>query len=83
MAKKITTTTTVTRTCDTCGKEIETNWANQMVLVGMAYPDNVYCGVEIKDVHSAGGYHVEKPDLCADCVRKLLTRALNALPKEA
>lgn len=83
MAKKTETTTTVTYTCDTCGKEIETNWANQMVLVGMAYPDNVYCGVEINNVHTAGGYHVEKPDLCANCVRKLLTRALNDLPKEA
>lgn len=83
MAKKTTTTTTVTYTCDTCGAAMETNWATQMVLVGMAYPDNVYCGVEINNVHTAGGFHIKTPDLCANCVRKLLTRALNALPKEA
>lgn len=83
MAKKTTTTVTVTCTCDTCGAPMEKNWASQMVLVGMAYPSPIYCDVEIKDVRSAGGYCIEKPDLCANCVRKLLTRALNALPKEA
>lgn len=81
MAKKTETTTTVTYTCDTCGKEIDVSWANQMVLVGMAYPDNIYCGVEIKDVHSAGGFHIANPDLCADCVRKILLKALNSMPK--
>ena len=83
MAKKTTTTTTVTLTCDTCGATMETNWASQMVLVGVAYPNNIYCGVEINNVHSAGGHQINSPDLCANCVRKLLTRALNALPKEA
>lgn len=83
MAKKTETTTTVTYTCDTCGAAMETNWATQMVLVGMAYPANVYCGVEINNIHTAGGFHIKTPDLCANCVRKLLTRALNALPKEA
>ena len=83
MAKKTETTTTVTLTCDTCGKEIDVNYANQMVLVGMAYPDNVYGTVAIQHIHTAGGYYIKNPDLCADCVRKILTKALNSLPKEA
>lgn len=83
MAKKTETTTTVTLTCDTCGKVIDVNYANQMVLVGMAYPDNVYGTVSINNIHTAGGYRVENPDLCADCVRKLLMKALNSMPKEA
>lgn len=83
MAKKTETTTTVTLTCDTCGKEIDVNYANQMVLVGMAYPDNVYGTVAIQGIHTAGGYYIKNPDLCADCVRKILMKALNSMPKEA
>lgn len=84
MAKKTVTTTTVTYTCDICGAEMEKNWARQDVLVGMAYPfGNIYCGVELKELHGTEGGQAAKPDVCANCVRKLLTRALNALPKEA
>ena len=84
MAKKIATTTTVTYTCDTCGKEFETNFARQEVLVGHGYPNSVYCTVAIQDLRLDTGTTFNKtPDLCPNCVRKLLLRAIENLPKEA
>ena len=81
MAKKTETTTTVTLTCDTCGKEIDVNYANQMVLVGMAYPDNVYGTVAIQDIHTAGGYYIKNPDLCADWnLSPILSKASSRSP---
>jgi hypothetical protein len=84
MAKKTVLTTSVTYTCDTCGAEMDTSWARMEVLVGHGYPDSIYCGVEIADLQTAAGTkYNRKPDLCANCVRQLLMRAIERLPKEA
>lgn len=85
MAKKITTTTTVTYTCDTCGAEMTTNYARIAgVLVGHGYPNSVYCTVTIPELQlDTGTKFNNAPELCANCVRKLLMRAIEKLPKEA
>lgn len=62
--------------CDKCGAEItdgKNRWFNRITL-GMGYLGNQEVSISIENLSTPGCKNIRHPDLCKDCVCKILKK---------